>query len=56
MANAKQLPSGSWRVQVYAGKDAQGKKQYLSFTRPTRKEAEYEALQCQPGQRGYDTG
>ena len=25
MANAKQLPSGSWRVQVYAGKDAQGK-------------------------------
>lgn len=47
MANAKQLPSGSWRVQVYAGKDAQGKKQYLSFTRPTRKEAEYEALQWQ---------
>lgn len=47
MANAKQLPSGSWRVQVYAGKDFSGKRQYLSFTRPTRKEAEYEALQWQ---------
>ena len=47
MANAKQLPSGSWRVQVYAGKDAQGKKQYRSFTRLTKKEAEYEALQWQ---------
>lgn len=47
MANAKQLPSGSWRVQVYAGKDAAGKKQYLSFTAPTKKEAEYQALQWQ---------
>lgn len=47
MAKAKQLPSGSWRVQVYAGKDASGKRQYLSFTRPTKKEAEYEALQWQ---------
>lgn len=47
MANAKQLPSGSWRVQVYAGKDAQGKRQYRSFTRLTKKEAEYEALQWQ---------
>lgn len=47
MATAKKLPSGSWRVQVYAGKDATGKRQYLSFTRPTKKEAEYEALQFQ---------
>ncbi len=47
MATAKKLPSGSWRVQVYAGKDAAGKRQYLSFTRPTKKEAEYEALQFQ---------
>lgn len=47
MASAKKLPSGAWRVQVYAGKDAAGKRQYISFTRPTRKEAEYEALQFQ---------
>lgn len=47
MAKAKQLPSGSWRVQVYAGKDATGKRQYLSFTSLTKKEAEYNALQFQ---------
>ena len=47
MAKAKQLPSGSWRVQVYAGKDASGKRQYLSFTALTKKEAEYNALQFQ---------
>lgn len=47
MATAKQLPSGSWRVQVYAGRDAVGKKQYLSFTALTKKEAEYQALQFQ---------
>lgn len=47
MATAKQLPSGSWRVQVYAGKDAAGKRQYLSFTALTKKEAEYQALQWQ---------
>lgn len=47
MATAKKLPSGSWRVQVYAGRDAAGKPQYRSFTRPTKKEAEYEALQWQ---------
>lgn len=47
MATAKKLPSGAWRVQVYAGKDATGKRQYLSFTKPTKKEAEFEALQWQ---------
>ena len=47
MATAKKLPSGSWRVQVYAGKDASGKPQYRSFTRPTKKEAEYEAMTWQ---------
>ena len=43
MAKARKLPSGSWRVQCYAGKNAEGKNQYRSFTRPTKKEAEYEA-------------
>lgn len=47
MATAKRLPSGSWRVQVYAGKAPDGKRQYVSFTALTKKEAEYEALQYQ---------
>lgn len=41
MAKAKKLPSGSWRVQVYLGKDAQGKRIVRSVTAPTRKEAEF---------------
>jgi len=47
MATAKKLPSGSWRVQVYAGKDAAGRPQYRSFTFPTKREAEYEAMTWQ---------
>lgn len=42
MANAKQLPSGAWRVQYY---DAEGKRK--SITRDTKKEAEYAALEAQ---------
>lgn len=41
MPNAKKLPSGNWRVQVYAGKDADGKKIVKSFTADTKREAEY---------------
>ena len=47
MASAKQLPSGSWRVQLYIGKDPLGKRQYLSFTARTKKAAELEALTYQ---------
>lgn len=47
MATAKQLPSGSWRCQVYAGHKADGKPHYVSFTRATKKEAEFDALQFQ---------
>ena len=45
MASAKKLPSGSWRVNLYIGKDANGRRQYKSFTADTRKEAEYLAAQ-----------
>lgn len=45
MAKAKKLPSGSWRVQVYAGKDSSGKKIMKSFTADTKKEAELMAVQ-----------
>ena len=45
MPVAKRLPSGSWRCQAYAGKDDSGKRQYKSFTAPTKKEAELLAAQ-----------
>lgn len=45
MATAKKLPSGSWRVRAYIGKDANGKPKYKSFTASTKKEAELMALQ-----------
>ena len=32
MPKAKKLKSGSWRCQVYAGKDSDGKRKYESFT------------------------
>jgi integrase len=40
MANAKQMPSGNWRVQVFLGTDENGKKMKKSITAPTRWEAE----------------
>ena len=45
MAKASKLPSGSWRVNQYIGKDAAGKKIFKSFTAPTKKEAEYLAAE-----------
>lgn len=40
MANAKKEKSGNWRVQIYIGKDENGKKHKKSFTAPTKWEAE----------------
>lgn len=37
---ARKLPSGNWRVQLYCGKDENGKRIVESFTAPTKKEAE----------------
>lgn len=45
MASAKKLPSGRWRVNLYIGKDDDGKRRYKSFTADTKKEAEYLAAQ-----------
>lgn len=47
MAKAKKLASGNWRVQVYAGKDANGRKVYKSFTEPTERRANLAALEWQ---------
>lgn len=41
MSKAKRLPSGHWRVKVYLGVDANGKKHYKSITAESKKEAEY---------------
>lgn len=43
MAQAKKLPSGSWRVRISLGKDENGSRIYKSITAPTKKDAEYEA-------------
>lgn len=45
MATAKKLPSGSYRVQAYVGKDDKGKRIIKSFTAPSKKQAEYLAAQ-----------
>lgn len=45
MPKAKKLPSGSWRVLAYVGRDEEGKRKYKSFTDPDKKEAEYAAAE-----------
>ena len=57
MPTAKLLPSGAYRVQIYLGKDATGKKQMMSFTAPTKDEAEMMALRYRnehKGRYGHD--
>lgn len=45
MATAKKLPSGSWHIQVYCGKDKNGKKIIKSFTAPTKRAVELAAAE-----------
>ncbi len=45
MAKAKKLKSGNWRVLVYEYTDENKKRHYKSFTAPTKKEAEYKAIE-----------
>lgn len=51
MATAKKLPSGSWRIQIYLGKDDDGKPIRKSFTARTKREAEYAAAMYAAGRR-----
>lgn len=46
MPKAKKLPSGSWRCQVYLGKDENGKRVMCSVTAATKKEAEFLASEA----------
>lgn len=43
MAKAKKLPSGNWRIQIYCGKDKDGKRIMKSFTAPTKTAAQAKA-------------
>ena len=43
MATARKLPSGNYRCRIYLGK-VNGKDSYKSFTAPTKKEAELNAI------------
>lgn len=52
MPAAKLLPSGAYRVQIYLGRDATGKKQMMSFTAPTKDEAEMMALRYRNENKG----
>lgn len=38
MATPKKLPSGNWRIQIYIGKDANGKRLYRSITASSKKD------------------
>lgn len=45
MSKVKQFPSGSYRAQVYLGKDETGKRKFASVTAPTKTQAELKAAQ-----------
>ena len=45
MAKAKKTKAGSWRVQLYLGRDPAGKQIIKSITAPTKREAEAKALE-----------
>lgn len=45
MAKATRLPSGNWHIQVYIGREPNGKRIIESITAPTKAEAEYLAAQ-----------
>lgn len=45
MAKAKKTKAGSWRIQLYLGRDPDGKQIIKSITAPTKREAEAKALE-----------
>lgn len=59
MANARKLPSGSYRCQVFAGydfKDGKKIRKYESFTAPTKREAEAQAAIWAANKKSRPTG
>lgn len=52
MAIAKKLPSGSWSVNVYIGKDKDGKRKYKRFTGTDKRKVEREAAAYADEHRG----
>lgn len=53
MAKAERLPSGTWRVRVYLGKDKNGKKKYKAFTDTDRRRCERIASEYADTHRTY---
>ena len=47
MAKAKKTKAGSWRIQLYLGRDPNGKQIIKSITAPTKREAEAKALEAE---------
>ena len=45
MATARKLPSGNWRIQCFDGYKPDGKRNYVSFTGTSKREAELRAAQ-----------
>lgn len=45
MAKLTKLPSGSYRIQIYVGKDSSGKRIYKSFTDPDKNKVQFLASQ-----------
>lgn len=45
MEKPRKLPSGNWRIKVYAYKDSKGKEHYESFTAPTKQQVQMMAAQ-----------
>lgn len=50
MSKARKLPSGSWNVQVFDGR-VDGKARFVSFTAPTKAEAEFLAAEYKTGRK-----
>lgn len=55
MATPKKLPSGNWRVQVFSHIDQNGKKKYVSFTAPSKAEAQRKAAEFSANKSFDDT-
>ena len=52
MATAKRLSSGSWSVNIYIGKDKDGKRKYKRFTGTDKRKVEREAAAYADEHRG----
>ena len=55
MPKIERMPSGNYHARVSMGKDQNGKRQYVSVTKPTKKEVE-KVIRALESERGYSRG